>query len=172
MNYKLLIATLILITSFTAEAANPAKKIFNTISKLAGEWKGTYSNGNQHRVSYQLISNGTVLVETWTMSPTRVSMTIYSVDGDRLIATHYCPQGNQPRLTFMEKTSDNRLQFRFLDGTNLQDPNGSHQHAFWLSIESPESFTRSETYISNVKTTLLNVEEGEPVTYFRTALAK
>ena len=117
---------------------------------------------------YKLISNGSALVETWTMSPTRESMTLYSIDGDRLLASHYCPQGNQPRLIFLDADSDNRFQFRFIDGTNLQDLDGSHQHAFWLSIESSDSFTRSETYVSNAKSSLKGVEEGEPVRYHRT----
>ena len=35
-----------------------------------------------------LVANESALVETWTMSPTRQSMTVYTLDGDRLLATH------------------------------------------------------------------------------------
>lgn len=172
MHFQVLMITFALTFSITAKADNSAQKVFDTISQLSGEWEGTYSSGNNHKVSYKLISKGTVLVETWKMSPTRESMTLYTVDGDRLLASHLCPQGNQPRLIFIEKDSDDKFQFLFLDGTNLQDPNGSHQHAFWLRLESPKSFTRSETYISNAKTTLTGVKEGESVIYHRTESAK
>lgn len=172
MQLLVLMLILTLTMSLSANAKNPAQKIFNKISKLSGEWEGTYSNGNHHNVSYKLISNNTALVEIWTMSPSRKSMTIYTVDGDRLLASHFCPKGNQPRLILTEHDSDNEFQFSFLDGVNLHDPNGSHQHSFWLRIESSKSFTRSETYISNAQTTLGGVKEGERVTYHRTISPK
>lgn len=37
----------------------------------------------------------------------------------------------------------------FLDGTNLQDPKGSHEHVLMLRVEPDGTVTRTETYVSN-----------------------
>jgi hypothetical protein len=122
---------------------------FQSLKSLVGEWQGRTENGRTILVSYRLTANDTVLVESWTMSPTRQSMTVYHMDGEHLIATHYCPIGNQPRLQYQPDLSAERLEFSFLDATNLPDQNSAHQHAFWVRIDSGESFTREETYAEN-----------------------
>ena len=106
-------------------------------------------SGRQFLVGYRLTANDTVLVESWTMSPTRQSMTVYHMDGEALIATHYCPQGNQPRLQYSVETSNERLHFAFQDATNLLDPNVAHQHEFWIRRHADGSFARNETYLEN-----------------------
>ena len=153
--------------SHADEPVTSTQATFDRIATLAGEWEGTSASGNHHRVSYELIANGSVIVENWVMSPTRRSMTVYATDGDRILATHYCPQGNQPRMIFEKKDGDGRYCFGFLDGTNLQDSGGSHQHAFWLHFDSPDAYTRSETYVGNARTDAVDVEEGAAVTYRR-----
>jgi hypothetical protein len=126
------------------------EQAFQTLKALVGNWQGRTAAGRTFLVSYSLIANDTVLVESWTMSPTRTSMTVYHMDGDALIATHYCPQGNQPRLQYRPELSGQRLHFSFRDATNLQDPNAAHQHAFWIEIASDASgFARDETYLEN-----------------------
>jgi len=82
------------------------------------------------------------------MSPTRTSMTVYHMDGATLVATHYCPQGNQPRLRYHPELSGQRLEFRFRDATNLPDADAAHQHAFWIDINAG-GFARNETYVEN-----------------------
>lgn len=164
---KPILITLTLFFCSTSHASDLAQKYFSALSLLVGDWEGSYRSGLHHQVNYQLIANDSALVETWHMSPTRKSMTIYTIDGERLLATHYCPQGNQSRLVLMEKDAENKYQFRFTDGTNLQNPKASHQHAFWLSINSPTSFTRSETYLKNTKKHSAKTNEGEAVVYKR-----
>lgn len=83
------------------------------------------------------------------MSPTRQSMTVYHMDGAALIATHYCPQGNQPRLQYREESSNERLHFTFRDATNLPDPNIAHQHEFWIRFHADGTFARDETYLED-----------------------
>lgn len=71
------------------------------------------------------------------------------MDGDRIFATHYCPQGNAPRLALSRTSEDGTHHFEFLDGANLQKPDGSHEQAFWIRLESADTVVRSETYIAN-----------------------
>lgn len=91
-----------------------------------------------------------MLVETWTLSPTRESMTLYALDGERLLATHYCPQGNQPRLKWIGSDAVLGERFEFQDGTNLGIPGHAHQQSFRLKIVDRDHFERAEHYVPDV----------------------
>jgi len=129
-------------------AGPPARVAFEQLKTLAGEWQSADPKSGTS-VGIAALANGSALVETWTMSPTRQSMTVYTMDGNRLIATHYCPQGNAPRLGYSGTDASGAHHFEFLDGANLQSAEGFHEHAFWIRKDSGGTFTRSETYISN-----------------------
>lgn len=137
----------------TAASAQPplsrAAQAFERLSALAGTWSGTWGNARAHSVTYRLSAGGTALVETWSLSPTRESITIYHLDGERLLATHYCPQGTQPRLALAPVGEADRLDFALVDGANLSAPGRSHQHEFTVWLRSPDRFERSEHYIEN-----------------------
>lgn len=135
----------------TAAQPGPLRpdQAFQRLRSLVGDWQGATESGRQFLVSYRMTANDTALVETWTMSPTRQSMTIYHMDGAALIATHYCPIGNQPRLQYRADTSNERLHFTFRDATNMPDPNAAHQHEFWLRFHADGTFARNETYVEN-----------------------
>jgi hypothetical protein len=150
-------------------AAPSAADVFARMSALVGDWTGTFENGRAHLVNYRLSAGGTVLVETWALAPGRESITIYYVDGDELLATHYCPQGNQPRLRLISGTNRDRFDFALKDGGNLSVPGGWHQHLMWLQLGDTDSFSRSETYVENGSTAeqIAKVEEGGVVIYRR-----
>ncbi|MBI3131884.1 MAG: hypothetical protein HYZ13_11210 [Acidobacteria bacterium] len=157
-----------------APAPTPAVKgaaVFQEMSGLVGSWEGTFANGRRHTVTYRLTAGGTVLVETWALAPGRESMTLYHLDGEALVATHYCPQGNQPRLQGVVDGHLTRRSFAFRDGTNLRVPGGSHQHAFWVERQGPDKYLRSETYVANGSTAAEAAAEKPeaPVVYRRVA---
>jgi hypothetical protein len=171
-NVTLLPILLALVAANASAAASPAQEAFEDLGRLVGTWESVGDPARRHTVDFRLIANGTALVETWMMSPTRSSMTVYALDGTRLLATHFCPQGNQPRLAWAGKNANGHHQFRFLDGTNLQDPTGSHQHALWIEVDSADSFRRSETYIENAKIGQpVDGDADEAVVYRRIAAA-
>ncbi len=90
-----------------------------------------------------------MLVETWLAGDRPHSLTLYHADGERLMATHYCPQGNQPRLLLDPASRPDHMSFRFHDATNLASPEQSHQHALAFDFrEAPLRLRRSETYRS------------------------
>ena len=49
-------------------------------------------------LSYELIAGGTALVERERTDKTPEMLTVYHLDGKRLVLTHYCMAGNQPRM--------------------------------------------------------------------------
>ena len=130
-------------------AETTAAQAFEQLSGLVGRWQGEFADGRVHTIDYRLSAGGSVLVETWALAPGRESMTLYHLDGERLLATHYCPQGNQPRLVY-RAVEDGALQFQFLDGTGLQDRERAHQHAFAVRLPAADgAMERSETYVAN-----------------------
>lgn len=130
-----------------APGATPATRSFDRLKSLVGAWRGTWSDGRPVGLTYRLTAGGTVLVETWVLSPTRESLTLYHMDKGTLLATHYCPQGNQPRLRLAGATAD-RMAFAFKDVTDLDPATESHQHAFSLHFDGPNRIARRETYRS------------------------
>ncbi len=101
---------------------------FARLKTLAGEWEANTSSGKEH-LSYELVSGDTALLERdW--SDSRPSMvTVYTVDGGRLLLTHYCMAGNQPRMQAKAFNSETgQLDFQFLDATNLTNPSAGHMH--------------------------------------------
>ena len=148
------------------QPASAAAHAFEQLSGLVGAWESRVGDGPPHSVEYRLSANGSVLVETWALGPGRESMTLYHLEGDRLLATHYCVQGNQPRLQLVKSTA-NEFYFEFRDGTNIHVAGGEHQHAFWLKLTGRDSFARSETYIRNDSAPDEVGVAGEAVTYTR-----
>jgi hypothetical protein len=105
-----------------------------------------------------------VVVETWALSPTRESLTLYHMDKGALLATHYCPQGNQPRLRLTDAAAD-RMAFAFRDVTDLHPATESHQHAFSLRFDGPNRIARRETYRTG------KTDETDTVAFQRIAAA-
>jgi hypothetical protein len=126
-----------------------APAAFAQLKGLVGEWEGKTEAGRVDKVSYRLVANNTVLVETWTLGSQREALTLYHMDGGDLIATHYCPLGNQPRLRLTEARPPSSFIFEFVSATNLAKAESAHQHRFEIELLQPTSFARSETYLEN-----------------------
>lgn len=121
--------------------STPAMR-FETITALAGEWQ--VREHASLRIVFEPTAGGTVIIERWMVGERMHSLTIYHLDGERLIATHYCPQGNQPRLA-ATASDDSKIRFTFLDATGL-DPTESYQHDLSLERNADGTISRAETY--------------------------
>ena len=83
----LLVALLLSVPSLSLANDSPSLRAYGQLKDLVGTWKSTNPK-NPTSIEIWLVANESALVETWTMSPTRQSMTVYTLDGDRLLATH------------------------------------------------------------------------------------
>lgn len=142
----------------TTPALAGDRAAFDALKPLVGTWRPADKPDTPMRVSFELIANDSVLVEHWR-SPTHRSMTVYHLDGETLLATHYCPQGNQPRLALLRTETDGTLRFVFRDGSNV-DIAGGHHEALLTLHHTDGVLTRGEVYAENGKP--FDADSAEP----------
>lgn len=124
-----------------------AQRAFEQMKSLVGQWRRENAPESKLGIEFKLLANDSVLVETWSSAGEPYSLTIYHLDKDDLVATHYCPQGNQPRLKLVKGQAGAVLRFKFWDATNLPDISKSHQTALSFELtEGASLLRRGETY--------------------------
>lgn len=142
---------LIFIFSGSARAGDEinAVEIFTQLKSLVGVWEKEGSTNSNFNISFELTANDTTLIETWNNKGKKHSLTLYHLNGANLMATHYCPQGNQPRLHLSKSSTLGNISFEYLDSTNLKNLDDSHQHSLGFGIsKSTNKVHRRETYLS------------------------
>ncbi len=92
-----LIAFSIALTAATAFAQTDAQKAFAAIRSMPGTWEGKTLEGADVQVSFKVVSGGSAVVSEIVGKDDMISM--IHLDGpDKLMLTHYCAVGNQPRM--------------------------------------------------------------------------
>ena len=105
-----------------------AAAAFSRLKTLVGGWEADTKMGRAH-VSYEVVAGGTSLLERESGEKMPVMLTLYHVDGDRLLLTHYCMAGNQPRMQARRfDPGTGKIEFQFLDATGLTTPGAGHMH--------------------------------------------
>jgi hypothetical protein len=110
---------------------------------VGGRWRATTPENRTIETSYRLVSKGSALVETFTSSSGKETITVYHRDGRALMLTHYCAQGNQARLKATEATRD-RVVFTFLDATNATPDQGVMRRLAF--VFRPDGFDQESVY--------------------------
>lgn len=128
-----------------------AVQAFEKLKELAGRWQATTAKGKVS-TTFELTSGGSAVLERMEMPGEQQMITVYYLDGNRLLLTHYCEMGNQPR---MQATSfdpqSNAIDFRFLDATNLASPNAGHMHDAVITFRGPNEVSEDWTFWANGK---------------------
>jgi len=154
--HHFLIASLLLAAA-TVQAGGPKSErstdaaAFARLKTLVGEWEADTQMGKTH-LSYELIAGGTALMEKETGEKMPAMLTVYHLDGDRLLLTHYCMAGNQPRMQARAFNPDSgELEFEFLDATNLTDGAGHMHNARFRFVDHDHLATTWDFFESGQK---------------------
>jgi hypothetical protein len=125
-------------------ATSPA---FGKLKSLAGTWKGTDSEGKPVRVTYSVVSAGTAVMERLDMGETEGMMiTMYHPDGTKLMMTHYCSMGNEPRMRASGLSADGKtISFKLLDVANMATPKEDHMKKLVLTFKDDSHFAQEWT---------------------------
>jgi len=129
------------------------RKAFERVKALTGTWMGKSTKGWEERIYYDSIAGGSVVVgHSFDAHPNEEMYTMYHMDGDRLMLTHYCMAKNQPRLVATDIAEDcSRITFTFLDGTNMTSRNTGHMDSCVLTFKDDSTFTCRWTWYRDGK---------------------
>ena len=147
--------------STMAFAQSDAQKSFTSLKSLAGTWQGPVTvdppqadmgNGSVIQASLRVTSRGNALVHEMK-DPAKADdpkhydhpVTMFYLENDRLILTHYCDAGNRPRMSARTSADGKKVEFDFLDvagGTQY----GHMDHAVFTIIDD-NHHTEDWTYM-------------------------
>ena len=145
------IAACILLFTTAVFAQSDAQKSFDQLKSLAGSWEGKNSMGQSVQVSYRMTAGGSALMsEIVGHGETMISM--INFDGpNRLLLTHYCAVGNQPRMQASASPDGRTITFNFLDATNLDNPQSGHMDHVVIAMLGPDHHTEEWNFIDHGK---------------------
>jgi hypothetical protein len=139
-SFRIALPLFLLLTATAALAESDAQKSFDRLKSLVGTWEGKNSAGEPLKVSFRLTAGGSAIMsEIEGHGEDMISM--FHLDGDRLILTHYCAAGNQPRMVASASPDGKTIAFEFLDATNLASPESGHMHRVVFSMPDNDHHT-------------------------------
>src|SRR5262245_32313807 len=135
----------------------PAAAAYARFKALEGTWEGKSTKGWTERVTYTLIADGSCVLETSEMLHGKDEegmkmATVYHMDGQHLMLTHYCAAKNQPRMRATEINDDgSEVLFTFLDGTNMPSRDTPHMDKARFKFVAADEIHEQWTFYSNGK---------------------
>ena len=143
------ITLLFIFVTSAALAASTEQTSFDELKSLNGTWEGKTSKGQTTQVIYRVTSNGSALMSEIKGKEDMISM--FNLDGDRVVLTHYCAAGNQPRMVASGSPDGKTITFDFLDVTNLATPDAGHMTRMVLSMPDANHHTEEWIYSDHGK---------------------
>ena len=131
-------------------APSPA---YDKMKTLVGSWDGTANEGGKQMpvsARFQLIAGSSVLAGWLGEGTPHEMVTMFHMDGNELMATHYCAAHNQPRMVLVSGGDPNHLVFKFKDGTNIQSDAG-HMQQVAFTFNGSDRHDEEWTWIENGK---------------------
>jgi hypothetical protein len=129
-------------------AANPAEALWAKLKVLKGTYAGTMPDGSTVEYEYSLTGGGSALVEHMSMHDGMTS--VYTLDGDRVMMTHYCGAKNQPRMASPGLVGDTAT-FDFVDATGMKSPDDPHMRKMVVKFLPDGSIQQDWSFYMNGK---------------------
>ena len=156
-NYRIVLLAVVMSSALLggtrAQAAEKPNSVlaFERLTSLVGEWKGV-QDGTEMKLTYTLTADGSALMEEFRAGKTEM-VTMFTVDGDHLIATHYCSAGNQPQMMTGPITDPSAKGFAFTLSrvTGMKTPEDWHNTGLTVIMNDRQHLTQVWTYESKGK---------------------
>jgi hypothetical protein len=137
---------LVLAASALAADKTKSEEAFDRLAALQGEWQGI-ADGVNTTLIYSLTANGSALMEQCRPEKGHEMITMFTVDGDHLIATHYCSAKNQPQMATSAITDAQKpLAFSLVRVTGLKSPGDFHNTGLTVIQEDNDHLTQEWLY--------------------------
>jgi hypothetical protein len=152
---KPLLTLLTLLVAGLASSANAqtaAQKAFDAIKNMPGTWEGKTADGRIVRVAFKVTSGGSAVMSEILGTGPEDMISMFHLDGpDRLLMTHYCGAGNQPRMQASVSPDGKMITFTFIDATNLATPDAGHMQRMILTLVDDNHHTEEWVFADHGK---------------------
>ena len=148
-----LLAALVATSAF-AQTSSPtdAQKAFAAIKNMPGTWESKASDGRVLQVTFKVTAGGSAVMSEIMGQGPEDMITMFHLDGpNRLLMTHYCGSGNQPRMQGSLSPDGKTITFNFVDATNLATPDAGHMQRLVLTLLDDNHHTEEWTYLDHGK---------------------
>ena len=135
-----------------AFSQSDAQKAFASIKNMPGAWEGTANNGHPLEVTFKVVSGGSaVMSEIMGHGPEDMVSMIHLDGPNRLLMTHYCGAGNQPRMQAAVSPDGKTITFTYVDATNLATPDAGHMQRVVFTVVDANHHTEDWTFADHGK---------------------
>jgi hypothetical protein len=130
-------------------AQTDARQTFAEIKTLDGTWSGTTSEGKPVKVSFRDTSGGSAVLSEIEGMHEHDMVSMIHLDNNRLLLTHYCGIGNQPRMQASVSPDNKSISFDFVDGTNIPTPDSGHMQKVVFAMADANHHTETWTFVDH-----------------------
>ena len=138
---RVMLSLFAILFATSALAQSNAQAAFEKIKSLQGTWSGKAAEGGVVQVSFRVVSGGSAVMSEIQNGPEENMISVFHLDGDRLLMTHYCGVGNQPRMVGTMSPDGKTIAFDFLDATNVLSSQPGHMQRLTVSIPDANHHT-------------------------------
>jgi hypothetical protein len=135
-----------------AHAQSDAHRAYDQLKALEGNWTGTNSEGKSLNITFRMTGGGTLMSEIHAHGPQNM-ITMFYMDNDRLLMTHYCGAGNQPRMKASASADGKTVTFDFIDATNLPSLEDGHMQRLVISMPDTNHHLEEWIFVDHGKET-------------------
>ena len=148
----LALIVLVATAATVAFAQTDSEKAFNVIKNMPGTWESKAADGRVLQVTFKVTAGGSAVMSEILGQGPEDMITMFHLDGpNRLLMTHYCGAGNQPRMQASVSPDGKVITFNYVDATNLATPDAGHMQKLVLTLLDANHHTEEWTYADHGK---------------------
>jgi hypothetical protein len=145
MNHLRTAAALMILLAVPAFAQSDAKATFEHLKALNGTWEGKANSDRSVKIVFRPTSGGSALMSEIVGDEDMITM--FHMDNNRVLMTHYCGAGNQPRMQASASPDGKTITFSFIDGTNMASPQAGHMDHLVITMPDGDHHTEDWTFV-------------------------
>jgi hypothetical protein len=132
-----------------------ADSAFEFLKTLVGDWErahGDHQHGGSSRaVTFKVTAAGSSVMETIYPGDPNEMITMYHMDGNDLLLTHYCALQNAPVMKFEKTGKPGEIKFAFFGGTNFDPKVDMHAHEGTFRVKDADTIESTFVTFSDGK---------------------
>ena len=132
-----------------------AVSAFEFLKTLAGDWErgsADHEHGSSSRsASFKVTAAGSTVVETLYAGQPTEMVSVFHMDGNQLLLTHYCALKNAPIMKFEKSDKPGEIKFAFFGGTNFDPKVDTHVHQGVFQIKDTNTVEATFVAFANGK---------------------